>query len=61
MQQWNEYSVKLTKVVDVSPHEAKMLLNSVRDLVAEVGKATCGWESVKAVETEVRLKDIEEA
>ena len=35
--------------------------NSVRDLVAEVGKATCGWESVKVVETEVRLKDIEEA
>ena len=38
-----------------------MLLNSVRDLVTEVGKAACGWESVKAIETEVRLKDIEEA
>ena len=61
MQQWNQYSVKLTEGDDVSPHEAQMLLNSVRDLVTEVGKAACGWESVKAIETKVRLKDIEEA
>ena len=56
MERWNQYSVKLTEVVDVSPCEAQMLLNSVSDLVAEVGKATHGGKSAEAVETGVRSK-----
>ena len=33
----------------------------MRDLVAEVGKAIYGGESAEAVESEIRLKEIEEA
>ena len=36
---------KLTEVVDVSPDEPQMLLNSVRNLVVEVVGIAAGWGS----------------
>ena len=46
-------------ITDVSLHEAQMFMKSVRNLVAEVGKAASNRMSTKVVKNEVGLKEIE--